>query len=179
MNKFLSAISISTLSISSVFAADGLITIKGQIVDTTCTVSVNGGAKDTTVTLPKVSSSSLGAYGQTAGATPFSIALSGCTGVSMTTASTHFEPGSHVDGLTGRLNNDLTAADAATNVQVELLNSKMSPIKAGAANADQNDIPVDISTGSGLLNYYAQYYATDLASPGAVSTLVNYTITYQ
>ncbi|MBB1202741.1 type 1 fimbrial protein [Enterobacteriaceae bacterium 89] len=165
---------------ASAFAVDGTITINGQITDTTCTISVDGGSNDATVTLPTVSASTLGASGQTAGATPFNISLSSCSGTSLNTASTYFEPGAYVDSVTGRLNIDSTAADAATNVQVQLLNADRNAIVAGASVANgQNDIPVDISGGNGTLNYFAQYYATGASTAGSVTTQVDYTMVYE
>ncbi|MGU3414495.1 fimbrial protein [Enterobacteriaceae bacterium C23F] len=185
MRKYTTAISALALVVSSAFAAsafavDGTITINGKITDTTCTISVDGGSNDATVTLPTVSSSTLTAAGQTAGATPFNISLSNCSGTSLNTASTYFEPGAYVDSTTGRLNIDSTAADAATNVQVELLNADRNAIVAGASVANgQNDVPVDISGGNGTLNYYAQYYATGASTAGSVTTQVDYTMTYE
>ncbi|MCU6666291.1 fimbrial protein [Silvania hatchlandensis] len=185
MLKFTNTTSLLALIISSAFitatsAADGIITINGKITDTTCTISVNGDNKDTTVTLPTVSSTSLSAIGQTAGTTPFNISLSNCSGASLRTASTYFEPGTYVDNENGRLNVDSTADDAATNVQVQLLNSNMNPIVVGASVANgQNDVPIDISGGNGVLNYYAQYYATGSSQAGAVTTQVDYTMIYE
>ena len=151
-NYALSALAmvITSAFTASAFAVDGTITINGQITDTTCTISVDGGSNDATVTLPTVSSTTLGAAGATAGATPFTISLSNCSGTSLNTASTYFEPGAYVDSTTGRLNIDSAAADAATNVQVQLLNADRDAIVAGASVANgQNDIPVDISSGNG------------------------------
>ncbi|VTT28064.1 fimbrial protein [Klebsiella pneumoniae] len=170
---------LSSISLSSV-ANDGTITINGQITDTTCDIAVNGGSNDATVTLPTISATSLSGAGTTAGATPFNISVSNCSGTALGTAMTYFEPGSYVDNSTGRLNIDTTAADAAKNVQVELLNADMNAIVAGASSANgQNDIPVDISSGSGTLNYYARYYATGKAEPGSVTTQIDYTMTYE
>lgn len=185
MRKFTVTTSLFALIVSSAFiatagAADGIISFNGIITDTTCTISVNGDNKDTTVTLPTVSSSSLAAIGQTAGTTPFNIALSNCSGASLKAASTYFEPGTYVDNENGRLNVDNTADDAATNVQVQLLNSNMNPIVVGASVANsQNDIPVDISEGNGVLTYYAQYYATGPSQAGTVNTQVDYTMIYE
>lgn len=163
----------------SAFAADGTITFNGKITDTTCTIAVDGGSNDATVTLPTVASTTLANAGETAGATPFNISLSNCSGTSLSTASTYFEPGTYVDSETGRLN-IATSDAAATNVQVELLNSDRKSIVAGASvAAGQNDIPVDISSGSGTLNYYAQYYATGASTAGTVDTQVDYTMTYE
>lgn len=74
-NYALSALAmvITSAFTASAFAVDGTITINGQITDTTCTISVDGGSNDATVTLPTVSSTTLGAAGATAGATPFTI----------------------------------------------------------------------------------------------------------
>jgi len=185
MRNIENTISLAALVVSSsiafnAMANDGTITINGQITDTTCTIAVNGGSNDAIVTLPTVSATSLPGAGTTAGATPFNISLSNCSGTALGTAMAYFEPGSYVDNSTGRLNIDTTAADAAKNVQVELLNSDMNAILAGASVANgQNDIPVDISSGSGTLSYYARYYATGKTEPGSVTTQIDYTMTYE
>ncbi|KXU38143.1 fimbrial protein [Ventosimonas gracilis] len=171
------AAAIALACAGSAQAADGTITINGQITDVTCNIDVNGGGSNGTVTLPTVSTSTLDAAGKTAGATPFNITLSGCasaSGGTLNTASTWFEPGANVDSTTGRL----ISTGTAGNVQVELLNSAMNPIAAGAAV--QNDTPANISSGTGTLSYYSQYYATGgAATAGTVATSVQYTITYQ
>lgn len=161
----------------SAMAADGTITIQGAVTDTTCNISVNGGTADATVVLPTVSASTLAAAGDTAGSSPFNIALTGCSGTTLNTASTWFETGSGVDTVTGRLNN---IGGSAENVQVELLNSAQNPIVAGGTpgSTTQNDTAVDISSGSGTLNYYARYYATGASSAGSVATQVDYTVVY-
>ncbi|MEJ0230739.1 fimbrial protein (plasmid) [Klebsiella michiganensis] len=181
MQKKLSFLSMATsialiLSVNA-NAADGTITISGEVTDTTCDIAVNGGTADATVTLPTVSASTLTTSGETAGTTPFSIALSGCSGTTLNTATTWFESGSNVDSTTGRLTNTGTAE----NVQVQLLNSDLGTIVAGgtSGSTDQNDVAVDISGGSGTLNYYAQYYALGASSAGTVLTSVDYTIVYE
>lgn len=172
------ALIISSAFATNALAVDGTITINGKITDTTCNVSVDNGSSSTTVTLPTVSASALPNSGDTAGATPFSISLAGCTG-SAVKASTNFEAGAFTDAATGRLNID-NASGAATNVQVELLNADRQAIVAGASQAaGQNDIAVDISSGTATLNYFAQYYATGTVGAGAVATQVDYTITYE
>lgn len=164
-------------SSGAAMAADGTITIRGAVTDTTCNISVNGGTADATVVLPTVSADTLTAAGDTAGTTPFSIALTGCSGTTLHTASAWFETGSGVDTMTGRLNN---IGGSAENVQIQLLNAAQSPITAGGTpdSTTQNDVPVDISPGSGALNYYARYYAMDASSAGSVASQVDYTIIY-
>ena len=177
MNKFLIAIPLLALATSTAFAADGTITINGQVTDKTCTVNA-GGNKDFTVTLPTVSKQVLAAAGDTAGRTPFTINLTGCTAGSK--VATYFEPGATVDFNTGRLNN---ATGTATNVQVQLLGSENTVIPvlaAGAGGIQANSQLVDVSGGGAAdLNYYAQYYATGASTPGSVATTVKYTIIYQ
>ncbi|WP_226858265.1 fimbrial protein [Diaphorobacter aerolatus] len=156
-------------------AFDGTITVHGNITANACAIKVNNGTADGVVTLPTISSAALSQAGKTAGQTPFSISLSGCTGATLNNARTYFEFGSMVDAATGRLN---TAAGAGTaeNVQIELLNADLAPIRAGAVI--QNDTPVSIASGAGVMNYSARYFATNAVVPGTVSTFVNYTVVY-
>lgn len=177
MKKTLLAIPLIVLATSTAFAADGTITINGQVTDKTCTVNSAQG-KDFTVTLPTVSQQVLANTGDVAGRTPFTINLTNCTARSK--VATYFEPGATVDFNTGRLNN---ATGTATNVQVQLLGSNNAVIPvlaAGAAGVQTNSQLVDVSSaGSADLNYYAQYYATGASTPGNVATTVKYTIIYQ
>ena len=179
MNKFLIAIPLLALATSTAFAADGTITINGQVTDKTCTVNA-GGNKDFTVTLPTVSKQVLAVAGDTAGRTPFTINLTGC---SVGKVATYFEPGATVDFNTGRLNN---ASGTAKNVQVQLLGSDNTAIKvlAGSGSgldfAQTNSQWVDVVAGGAAdLNYYAEYYATGASEAGSVATTVKYTIIYQ
>ncbi|VVP52034.1 fimbrial protein [Pseudomonas fluorescens] len=156
-------------------AADGTITINGQVTANTCTIDGNGSSqKDFTVTLPAVSASALGSAGQTAGRTPFSINLSGCTPTSGN-VHTYFEAGPTTDSSTGRL---VLVGGGASNVQIGLMNNDLTDIKAGFADALQNSKPVSVVSGSATLSYYAQYFATGAATPGAANSSVMYTISY-
>ena len=58
MKKFTLAASALIIGLSSAYAADGTITINGQVTDQTCTITTPAG-KDFTVTLPTVSKSTL------------------------------------------------------------------------------------------------------------------------
>lgn len=161
---------------SSAHAADGTITITGEITAQTCTISGDGGGKDFTVTLPTVSTSALATSGATAGRKPFRIALSNCSPDSGN-ASVYFEPGTTVNAETGQLKN---ATGDAKNVEVGLLNKDASNIKLGAAQAQQNSQVVPISSGAANLDYYAQYVATGgAATAGTVGTSVMYSVSYQ
>ncbi|WP_175856433.1 fimbrial protein [Burkholderia anthina] len=156
-------------------AADGTITINGNIGTQTCTIDGNGtGGKDFTVALPKVSTSALVNGGSTAGRTPFKIGLKNCSPASGN-VYTHFEAGSTVNASTGQLFN---ATGTAKNVEVGLLNGDSSNI--GVGKADENSKVVALSNGAADLPYYAQYVATGgSAGQGTVNTSVMYSIMYQ
>lgn len=157
-------------------AADGTITINGQVTAQTCTISGNGGGADFIVTLPTVSTSALPTAGATAGRTPFDIALTNCSPNSGNVA-VYFEPSATVDTTTGHLTN--TAAGGADNVQVSLLNSDYSDIQLGSGETSQNMQFVALNNGAATLKYFAQYVATDAATAGAVTTRSLYSIVYQ
>jgi major type 1 subunit fimbrin (pilin) len=178
--KLSSALLIAAAAIAAqeASAADGTITFNGSVTAQTCTINGNGtGAKDFTVTLPAVSTSALPADGATAGRTPFTIALTNCTPASGN-VHTFFEPGSTTDATTGRLK---VNAGGANNVQIGLLNSDFTDIKAGFADASQNSKSTPISgSGAATLPYYAQYVATGgAATAGAANSSVMYTLVYQ
>ncbi|RZT41255.1 fimbrial protein [Cupriavidus agavae] len=158
-------------------ASDGTITFTGQISSQTCTIGGNGGGSSTfTVTLPSVSTSALATAGTTAGRTPFSIRLTGCT-TDSGNAAVYFEPGATIDAATGRLINVATASPAS-NVQVGILNADMSPIMLGAGFDSQNSQQVALAAGAATLNYNAEYVATGTPASGNVSTSVVYSIVY-
>lgn len=169
-------LSLAAMLSSTAQAADGTITINGEITAQTCQISGNGGGKDFTVTLPTVSTSALPTAGATAGRTPFNISLSNCSPNSGNVA-VYFEPGANVDSRTGHLKN--TAASGAEYVQVGLLNADHSDINLGAGDGAQNMQFVALDAGKATLNYFAQYVATDAATAGTVTTNTLYSIVYQ
>lgn len=153
-------------------ASDGTITINGQINAATCTVAVTGTA-GSTVTLPTVATTVLGAAGNTAGQTAFSIGLTGCS-AGVTKAATYFEAGPNVNAA-GRLNNPV----GATNVNVELVNSNgTTPIVIGSAAPSSGVGSFPVASGNATLNYFARYYATGAATAGAVATSVTFSMVY-
>ncbi|MEA4655460.1 fimbrial protein [Klebsiella pneumoniae] len=160
-------------------AADGKVTFNGEVIENTCTV-VN---KDKTVTLPTVQRSALSSAGETAGVVPFTIDLTSCTpGADV---SVYFEKDQYVS-TEGRLKNTLSDGTEAENVDVELLNTRFTPINlaetpaADGTIARPDVIPVAVAEqdGSASLPFYARYYATDAATAGKVATYVNFTVVY-
>lgn len=169
--------SVAILGMTTVYAADGTITINGLVTDKTCDIVTPQG-KNFIVTLPTVSKQTLAKVGDVAGRTPFTINLAKC---SEGKVATYFEPGATVDFGTGRLNNQ--DATGAKNVQIQLLgsNNQFIPVlAAGALGTQTNSQWVSVAdAGAADLNYYAEYYATAASSAGKVTTSVQYTIIYQ
>lgn len=156
-------------------ASDGTITFSGAVTGSTCTVKLNGGSASGTVTLPTVSTSALASSGTTAGATPFTLDISGCSfSGSDTHVTAYFEAGSSVDATSGRLNN--TASSGAANVQLQLYLGSSYTSKVAVGQSTQNSAtPIT----SGQLKYGVEYYANGAAGgAGAVSSAVTYSLIY-
>lgn len=84
-------------------AADGLITITGEISTSTCKINGGDPPANLLVKLPKISTKALKADGDVAGATVFTIALTECPSSLSGDMKAHFEPGSTTDYGTGNL----------------------------------------------------------------------------
>lgn len=172
-------IAASLVTSMGAFASDGTITITGTVTDSACQVDVNGGVADATVTLPTVSTSSLAADGDVAGATPIVMSLSGCPATGHVRA--YFET-QNVDVATGYLVNNAKTG-AAANVQVQVLNAIDGSAIDLRDNLNNNFVDFvddgDGTTGSATLNYAAQYVAVNgAASAGGVETALVYTLDY-
>lgn len=162
-------------SAGSAEAADGTITFTGSLTDATCVVKVNNTSASGTVGLPAISKASLTSSGVVAGATAFTLNLTGCT--TGKTINAYFEAGSTVDSSTGNLVNGGTAS----NVQVQLLTNSGVPIAigtSGQATSAGVAMTSSPSVTGGTLYYIAQYYATGATTSGSVTTSVTYSLTY-
>jgi major type 1 subunit fimbrin (pilin) len=158
-------------------ASDGTVNITGSVTGNTCSIDVNNSGSSTgTVVLPTVTSTALGAAGQTAGATYFTIKLSSCEGTAKNVRA-FFEQGPNVDPATFNLKNS-TATGSATGVQVQLLTSAGAALKIGDASQRADGTTVALANNAATLTYGAQYYATAAAGTGTVSTSVTYSIDY-
>lgn len=161
-------------------AADGTITINGQLTAATCTIKVNGGSNNATVTLPTMQTSDFTTSGTAAGYTAFTIALSSCqAGTGVSSVLPYFEQGPTTDLNTGYLKN-ATGTGNATNVEVMLSTSNT------IASALQLQKPANSQGGTALaltsnpsFTYYASYISTGAATAGAVNTSVQYDLSYQ
>lgn len=172
-SKLLSACALIIVAMTSqqAFAADGQISFTGNIQTSTCAIN-SGNGTNFTVTLPTVSTSTLGTAGAAAGRTAFQIFLSGCA--SNTAAHAYFQPGANV-GTAGRLKT------SNANVDIRLINADATTIiDTSAADGLQSSTPVTTDgTGAATLKYFAEYYANAAGvTAGAVTSSVLYTIVY-
>lgn len=169
----------------STFAADGTVSLTGEIQELTCTVSGGAGTTpgtggDFAVALPTVQTSGLGAAGSVVGARPFSIQL-GAGGTAAcangTRAAIAYESTSPmINPVTGNLRNTVSASHA-TNVEVQILdaitNTAMN-LASGAASSE-----VLVAGNAAVLPFAAQYIATaGAATVGEVETSVQYSVTF-
>lgn len=169
------ALTVSALALPA-SAIDGTITIKGKLTQATCTVKVNNGSPDATITLPSLSTSTLKSK-EAAGKTAFTLNLTGCTDT-IKGVRAYFEHGTTVDASTGRLNN--TDTTGAKNVQVEIRDNDDKPVYVG--NTSQRAVKaMELTSGGADLLYSANYYAEDASTvvAGNLETLVTYSIDYE
>lgn len=162
-------------------AVDGVITVTGSVVAQTCTVDGNafGTSDAVAVKLPLVLAPVLAGSGSVANKTGFSLVVAGCDS-SLSTVQAFFS-GANINTTDGNLKN-ATGAGNATNVEVQLLNgnSVVMPLNGATANA-QNSLLTNLTgttTKGATLNFFAQYFATGVATAGAVNTSVQFTMNY-
>jgi major type 1 subunit fimbrin (pilin) len=164
-------------------AADGTITINGQITSATCTVNINGSGANPTITLPTVQSSQFTASGTAIGFTAVNIVLSSCAAGSGSPAVTkvlpYFEQGPNIDLNSGYLKN---ATGTATNVEVMLSNTNAATgaLTLQKPSNNQNAGTAALLSGNPSFTYYAAYVSTAASvTAGTVATSVQYDLNYQ
>ena len=160
-------------SLSVQAASSGTINFTGKVLADTCTINVNG-SSTSTVALPTVMTTAFGStVGATAGATPFTIALTGCD-PNTASASMAFT-GAQVDSSTGNLKNATTTG--GSNVEIQLLNSSSAAINT---STQANAPTIAVASGAGSTSLTAQYISTATATTaGLVTSSVGFTLTYQ
>ena len=175
--KRIALILATTFPVMAFAASQNTITFKGQVSDQTCSVTVNGNAANPVILMPTVSAAALASANSTAGETPFTISVSGCTA-----------PGTGSGNLaikTAFLGSDVTSAGnlvnagGATNVQVQLLDS------AGGTAVKLNGITsvagLNLKEGETSASHdFAVQYISEAggATAGTVSATAQYALDY-
>lgn len=168
---------------TSVFAADGTITINGRVITSTCTLTGGGtagaGTQNVTVTLPTVPNSVFAEANSTAQATDFSLSLKDSTGTAKCDAVTIAGLKGITLGGAGKYVSDSTTrlVNTSGSVNVQLKLASGSPIDFTSTNQLTNSNAT--SATSGIWNMQAQYFS-DAATPTAqeVKSEVNYILNY-
>lgn len=185
MKKIILITSLFTVMAGANSAGAATINFTGKITDVSCTATVSNGT-GADITLPVVAKNDLKASGDTAGNTPFTINLSTCSQAgapiagTLPKASIYFEPGQNVNSATGRLINSGHGVDDAKFVELEILDGGTSgtPIKLGTSEQLVNMTQTQLKAGTTQLNYAVRYYATGVATAGAVKSSVVYDVSY-
>ncbi|TBR36235.1 MULTISPECIES: fimbrial protein [Dyella] len=165
-------------------AADGTINFTGQIVAQTCKVNgANYGTPTTlpTVALPWVFAPSLATTGATAGATAFSIAITGCDPAVKKVQTLFSSSAGNINTTSNNLKNTF-GTGAATNVELQILNADdNSAVLLGQSTVTgQNSHVQNLDgTGAATMPYIVQYRATGAAGAGQVKSSVEFTMVYQ
>jgi len=173
----ISALVLAMAALPGVVFAAPTVTFQGEVTDQTCTVSING-ETDGVVLLPTVSTAELAGGGDTAGLTPFTITLTGCTAPA----------GSDLNVTTNFLGHDVTAggnlgnsaAGGATNVAIQLTEEAAgtTPIVLNGITAVDGLVVLEGET-TASYEFGAQYISeAGSATAGAVTAVVEYTISY-
>lgn len=169
------AILVSGLVLSTAALADNTIKFQGEVADQTCDISINGNASTPLILLPTVSTTALASSGATAGQTPFTIGLTGCTASASTTAIKTIFVGNNLTA-DGRMGNTGSAGavalqlvdPAAPTLPLDLTGQTGAPGLSLAANAT-----------SATYDFAVEYYSEGTATPGSVLGSVQYSVSYQ
>ncbi|UNM22696.1 type 1 fimbrial protein [Pseudomonas sp. ArH3a] len=158
-------------------AGDGTINFAGNLLDQTCTVTVDGVVSPAiaTVTLPTISVGLLKKAGDTEGKKKFEIALSSCVGAA-TKASAFFNFGTTVDVATGNLKN---TTGTAKEVQLQLLDAVTDKAIQAGFDTQSATTRNTLASGGVRMDYAVQYFATGAAEPGTVLSSVTFNIDYE
>ncbi|MBL4560995.1 MAG: type 1 fimbrial protein [Labilibaculum sp.] len=170
----------SVASLNAQAVASGTIQFTGELIASTCDVSVEGAGSDATVVLPKISTASLTTLNDVAGKTQFTMSLTQCTVAGNVAA--YFEPGTTVD-INGRLKN---TSGTATNVALQFRDVNDAVIKIGDVSqqsghffAQSAESGAGAADGSAELEYFVEYFAENTTTAGTVASSVVYSIQYQ
>ncbi|WP_436876623.1 fimbrial protein [Siccibacter turicensis] len=163
---------VTALSASSVFAADGTVNFSGEIIDQACTVDI-GTNNTLTVDLGKVAKSSFAAVGDDASVTKFSMKLKACP-ESITAAKVKFDgPNDLTDSSLLALT---TETGVATGVAIALMTADKTDLGLNSVNAYSYALKPTVEN---TLDFYAAYRSTAAAVvAGKANSTATFSINY-
>lgn len=155
---------------NSAFAYDVLLTFEGKVVPTTCKVD---GLSE--IKLNPVSTSALKSSGDFAGASPFTIHVSGCDATKLKGKFSFEFP--KVDAKTGAL---INSAPGGSTAQIQLLDHGSNPIHLLASFAQEPFAPVVANGSEARFAFAARYLAgEDPVTAGDVKAELTFDLVYE
>lgn len=175
MKKKLIVLTLATvtgLSSSSLFAADGQINFTGEIIEQSCKV-INNPSNPLNVNLGKVAKTAFTGAGSTAAATKFTLQLTDCP-ETVKTANVKFD-GTAVKGDSKVL--ALTeGSDVANGVGIQLSDDSNTILPLYTAS---KAYPLKSGKNANNLDFIARYIATSKeVTPGPANSTASFTINY-
>lgn len=164
------ALALIAAGVANMAMAANTITFTGTVEANTCTVNIDGNTNPT-VTLPTVGVGSLTATGNTAGATPFTISITGCEAGTTDNVAVRFAA-HNPDGT------NLGSTGSATNVAVQLLNGSAGSTPITFTTGIAQTAAKTINNGTASYDLTAQYYANAAATAGTVLAVTDYEVIY-
>ncbi len=146
------------------------ISVVGEITSLTCKVALGG---NMTVTLPAQKITALTKKYDTAGKTPFTISIAGCSDV----ASFSFENDQATVNAEGRLVN--TAVAGAKNIELQILNESGATVDLVGVKGQQNiSESVSVKPDTESFNFSVQYFSLGAAVAGSVKSSLTFLVEF-
>lgn len=170
------AFSAGLVSVNAHAASQNTIRFQGEVNAQTCNVDVNGSSGSPIVLLPTVSTGKLALASSYAGATPFTINVSGCQAPASDNQAINLVLAGNNITTSGNLENTGTAK----NVELQLLESvggKSIDLSSGSASVSGMQLAKGSTSTS--RDFAVQYFTpTGSVSAGTVLSSVQYAISY-
>lgn len=176
-------LSILTASSFAALAADeakpnvingGTVHFKGELVNAACAVDV--GSVDKMVPLGQVRTARLTKSGDTSSAVNFNIQLNDCDTTVSQTAKVAFSGISAGSANPTVIPVASSAAGAATNVGVQILDSKSIPLTLDGSGFGS---AITLHNGTNTLPFQARYYALGETTPGTANADATFSVQYE
>ncbi|MBP6123886.1 MULTISPECIES: type 1 fimbrial major subunit FimA [Providencia] len=179
--KSLALVVVSALSLSSVaaFAATttvngGTVHFKGELVNAACAVDAD--SVEQTVRLGQFRTAKLAQAGDTSGSVGFNIQLNDCDSTVATSAKIAFTGVSANAANPTVLSVASSASGAATNVGIQILDSKSTPLGLDGATFSS---AITLKDGTNILPFQARYYALGATTAGVANADATFAVQYE
>lgn len=182
MNKIIALSALMTALTLAGFSAQaatnivtgGTVHFEGTVVNAAC--AVDAGSVDQTVQMGQVKSSTLATAGTTSTKVPFSIQLDDCD-LSVSTLASIGYTGTSINATNPNvLALDTSAAGAANNVGIQILDRTGTPLPFDGTTYSAT---TTLSTGTNVIPFEARYYSLGSATAGSANGQATFKVQYQ